>query len=179
MMHVFRPLVALVAVATLAACTLPPITTPETSFTVKYETFIPSMQSNVSLPLFPAVPEVAVPASTIPVPKEAKSVKLETVMLNLKLKNTGPLPLKLKIYLSNATEDPYTKAPLGDATGLDLPKGGLEVTKTFPLDVALLQAESLKLGIRVSSPGVNEPVTFKPEDAITVTQSVKVTAKLL
>jgi hypothetical protein len=172
-----------VAAGLLAACTLPPYTTPEQSFSVKYSMFVPSFTQGIPLPTgLPAFADKPAPSSTVPIPKEAKTFKLAALELNLKMKNTGPVPLRIKIFLdrnSVSESELYATAPLGGAEGqIDLPRGGTEITKAFPIDVALLQEESLRLGYTFGSPGTQETVTFKDSDQVNVAYSIKATAKL-
>lgn len=177
-----RPALALFGVSlALAACGLPPINTPEQSFAIPYKTFVPALATGI--PLLTGLPEFAdqkAPPVTFPLPKEAKSFKLETVVLNLKFYNTGPLPLRIKLFLSTSAEDPFAKPPLGgDQALIDLPRGGETISRSFPIDVALMQADNLKLGYTFGSPGTKESVTFKDMDEVKVTHSIKVQAKLL
>lgn len=170
---------ALVATATFAGCSLPPVTTSETQFAVKYNVIVPSAANGLPLPMVPAFSEQKPPATTFPVPKEAKTIKLSSVNLNLKMQNTGPLPLKIKIYLSKASADPYATAPLGgDAPEIDLPARSAEVSKVFPIDVALLAEENLKLGYSFSSPGSSEAITIQDSDQVNVKYSVTAAVKL-
>ena len=172
--------IALAAAATLASCGLPPITTSEQSITIKYDTFIPT-----GVPIitgFPAFSDQKAPATTIPLPAEARTVKLNSVILNLKMRNTGPIPLRIKLYLSREAVDPYSVPPLGgEQSQIDLPAKapeGTEVTKNFPVDVTLLQEQNLKLGYTFGSPGTSEPVQFSDADAVYVRHSVTVQPKL-
>jgi hypothetical protein len=173
-----------VAAGLLAACSLPPYTTPEQTFSVKYSMFVPNFANGVPIPVgLPGFDDKTAPSSTVPVPKEAKSFKLASLELNLKLNNTGPVPLRIKIFLDRASlsdADLYAKAPLGGNPGgtIDLPRGGTEVQKTFPIDVALLQEDNLRLGYSFGSPGTTESVTFKDTDQVNVTYSIKAVAKL-
>lgn len=175
-------LVAAVAVAAaLGACTLPPIQTPELSFTIPYSTFVPNAAQALPVPLpgLPAFSDVKVPKTNIPVPAEAKTVSLATAVLNLKLRNTGPVPMNIQLFLSGEGTNPYEQPPLGGAEGMiALPRGGVEVTKSLPIDVALLRQPSLELGCMMGSPGTSDPVQFKADDAIIVNQSVKVQIKV-
>jgi hypothetical protein len=119
-----------VAAGLLAACSLPPYTTPEQTFSVKYSMFVPNFANGVPIPVgLPGFDDKTAPSSTVPVPKEAKSFKLASLELNLKLNNTGPVPLRIKIFLDRASlsdADLYAKAPLGGNPGgtIDLPRGG-------------------------------------------------------
>ena len=171
---------AAVAVTSLASCGLPPITTSEQSITIKYDTFIPK-----GVPIitgFPAFADQKGPASTIPIPGEARAVKLNSVVLNLKMRNSGPIPLSIKLYLSPESTDPYTVAPLGgDQASIELPAHaaeGADVVKNFAIDPALLQQTSLKLGYTFGSPGTSEAVKFTDSDAVYVRHSVTVQPKL-
>jgi hypothetical protein len=171
---------ALVAVASLASCGLPPITTAEQSITIKYDTFIPK-----GVPIitgFPAFADQKAPASTIPLPGEARSIKLNSVILNLKMRNSGPIPLRIKLFLSKSSVDPYSTPALGgDQAQIDLPARaaeGQDTSKNFPIDPALLQEPELKLGYTFGSPGTSEPVTFQDSDAVYVRHSVTVQPKL-
>jgi hypothetical protein len=184
MSNIRQWLVAPVAAVTLlstAACTLPPYTVNGTPFTVKYSMFIPAEFQGV--PLISGVPafdDKPAPASTIAVPQEAKSFKLTALDLILTMSNTGPLPLRTKIYLGRPSDaDVYKTTPLGgDQASIDLPRGGATVTKTLPLDPSLLQEVNLKLGYTFGSPGTKESVTFKPDDSVTIGYSIRATAKL-
>lgn len=169
----------LASAATFAGCSLPPVTTSETQFAVKYNLIVPSAANGVPLPLVPAFSEQKPPATEFPVPKEAKAIKLSSVNLNLKMQNTGPLPLKIKIYLSRANVDPYTTAPLGgDAPEIDLPAQSAEVSKVFVIDTALLTEEKLKLGYSFSSAGSSSPVTIQDTDQVNVKYSITAAVKL-
>jgi hypothetical protein len=171
--------VAVAAVSAFVGCSLPPVTTSEQQFAVKYNMIVPSATNGVPIPLVPGFSDQKPPATTFPVPKEAKSVKLSSVNLNLKMQNTGPLPLKIKIYLSPANVDPYTQAPLGgDAPEIDLPAASPEVSKVFSIDPALLTQENLKLGYSFSSAGSQQAVTFKDTDQVNVKYSVAAAVKL-
>jgi hypothetical protein len=171
---------AVATLATLASCGLPPITTSEQSITIKYDTFIPKGVPVITG--FPAFSDQKGPASTIPVPGEARAIKLNTVVLNLKMRNTGPIPLRIKLFLSGESTDPYTVAPLGgDQATIDLPARAAEnaeVVKNFAIDPALLQQSALKLGYTFGSPGTSESVTFTDNDAVYVRHSVTVQPKL-
>lgn len=175
------PALVLVAAGAVGACTLPPIQTPELSFTAPYSTFVPSAASAIPVPLpgLPPFSDVKLPRTNIPVPPEAKTVSLASALLNLRLKNTGPIPMTIQLFLAAEGSDPYAQPPLGGAEGLiNLPRGGVEVTKTLAIDVALLRQSSLELGCMMGSPGTNEPVQFKPDDAVIVGHSVKVQIKV-
>ncbi|MDB5096024.1 MAG: hypothetical protein JWM80_445 [Cyanobacteria bacterium RYN_339] len=178
-----RRVLPIVAASLLAACTLPPYTTPEQSFSVKYAMFVPSFTQGVPVPLLPAFDDKAAPSSTVPIPKEAKTFKLAALELNLKMKNTGPVPLRIKIFLDRSSvseTDLYAKPPLGGNPGgtIDLPRGGTEVVKVFPIDTTLLQEENLRLGYTFGSPGTTQSVTFQDSDQVNVAYSIKATAKL-
>lgn len=165
----------------LAGCALPPIQTPELTFTVPYSTFVPQAATALPLPLplLPPFSDVKIPKTNLPVPAEAKTVALASAVLNLKLKNTGPVPMNIQLFLSGEGTDPYAGPPLGGAEGLiALPRGGVEVTKALPIDVALLRQPSLELGCLMGSPGTQDPVQFKADDAVLVSHSVKVQIKL-
>lgn len=182
-MSFHRPLVAslaVVAAAGFAGCALPPVNTPDQTITVKYSMFVPPVAQGVPLPTgLPGFNDRSAPPTTVPVPKEAKTFKLASLVLNLKAKNTGPIPLQVKLYLSPDSVDPYTTAPLGgDNPVIELPRGGAETSKSFPIDVSLLAGDALKLGYTFSSPGTNETVTFQESDAVTVTYSLAAQAKL-
>lgn len=171
--------VVLAASATFVGCSLPPVTTSETQFAVKYNVIVPSAANGVPIPVVPAFSDQKPPATEFPVPKEAKTVKLSTVNLNLKMQNNGPLPLKIKVYLSRASVDPYTTAPLGGDQGvIELPARGNEVAKVFPIDVALLAEEKLKLGYSFSSDGSSSPITVTDSDQVNVKYSVTAAVKL-
>jgi hypothetical protein len=172
-----------VAAGLLAACTLPPYTTPEQSFSVKYSMFVPNFAQGVPVPLLPAFDDKTAPSSTVPVPKEAKTFNIASLELNLRMSNTGPVPLRIKIFLDKAAlsdSDLYAKPPLGGNPGgtIDLPRGGQEVVKTFPIDTTLLKEDQLRLGYSFGSPGTNESVTFKDTDQVNVAYSIKAVAKL-
>lgn len=176
-----RPLLGtsvMLATATLIGCSLPPVATPEQSFTVKYNQIIPSVANGVPVPA-PAFPAQKVPASDVPVPAEAHSVKINSVTLNLKMQNTGPIPLQVKIYMSSPDVDPYSQPPLGgDQAEIDLAANGPEVDKSFSLDPTLFQQQSLKLGFTFASPGASGTVTFQDSDEVTVKESASVSLKL-
>lgn len=174
---------ALALGASLASCGLPPITTTEQSLTIKYSNFVPGFANGVPLITgLPGFADKSAPPTTIPLPGEARTVKLNSVALNLKLRNSGPIPLRIKLFLSREAVDPYTTEALGGTDALiELPRGmaeGVEVRKTFPIDPSLLQEQNLKLGYTFGSPGTNESVTFTDADAVTVKHSVTVQAKL-
>lgn len=165
------------ASATFAGCSLPPVTTSEQSITIPYDTIVPAgLTSPIGLPGFS---DRQAPASTFPVPGEARNVKLSSVNLNLKMQNTGPVPLRIKLYLAPPGADVYASAPLGgDQAQIDLPANGGTATKVFPIDPALLQNEKLQLGYTFGSPGTSEPVTFTGDDKVVVTHSVTAAVKL-
>jgi hypothetical protein len=170
---------ALVTTASLFACTLPPVQTPEQSFTVKYSQFIPSAMYGVPLPTVPAIDPQKAPVSTVPVPAEAHTVKLASVILNLKLQNNGPIPLQVKIFLSGESTDPYSQPALGgDQAQIDLPAKGPEVSKSFPIDTALLQQQNLKLGFTFGSPGAPGPITFQDSDSVVAKESTTIQVKV-
>lgn len=174
---------ALVAAATVASCGLPPITTSEQSITIKYSNFVPGFANGLPLVTgLPAFADQKADPSTIPLPAEAHTIKLTSVMLNLKMRNTGPLPLRIKLYLSKDGVDPYTTPALGgDQAQIDLPAHAAEgqnVTKNFAIDPALLQENQLKLGYTFGSPGTSQTVTFTDADAVYVGYSVTVQPKL-
>ena len=167
------------AVLATAACSVP-ITTPEQTLTVPYSTFVPNIANGVPLVTgLPPFADQAAPAVNFPTPAEAKKVKLESVMLHLRMRNTGPLPLRVTLYLTKHPDDPYATPPLGGAEGtLEVPGGGGQAEKAFPLDPALLQNEQLRLGYKFGSPGTTESVTFKDTDKVEVSYKVSVAAKL-
>ena len=177
--RLFAGAVALAAGAGLASCGLPPITTGEQSFTIPYSMFVPSFARGLPVPI-PAFPGAKAPATTLPLPGEARTVRFSSVNLNLKLRNTGPLPLSIKLYLSPDGVDPYTTAPLGgDQPVIELPaKGTEDVSRSFSIDPALLQSPQLKLGYTFSSPGSGGLVTFTEDDAVLVRHSVTLQPKL-
>ncbi|HEY9720729.1 MAG TPA: hypothetical protein V6D47_01875 [Oscillatoriaceae cyanobacterium] len=169
----------LLATATIVGCSLPPVATPEQSFTVKYNQFVPNAVNGVPIPAVPAFPAQKVPASSIPVPAEAHSVKINSVTLDLKMQNTGPLPLALKIYMSAPNVDPYSQPPLGGDQGeIDLPAAGPEVDKSFSVDPTLFQQDDFQLGITIASSGTTQPITFQDSDEVTVKESASVSLKL-
>lgn len=175
--------VALTAAATLASCGLPPITTSEQSITIPYNGFVPSITYGVPLVTgLPAFQDRQAGPTTIPLPGEARAVKLNSVNLNLKMRNTGPIPLRIKLFLSREGVDPYTTPALGgDQAQIDLDRNmtdGQFVTKTFSIDPALLQEQSIKLGYTFGSPGTSESVTFTADDKVEVRHSVTVQPKL-
>lgn len=171
---------ALAAVA-FAGCSLPPVTTQEQSVTIPYEMFTgglipPGTVSPIGLPGFS---DRQAPPSTFPVPGEARNVKLNTVTLNLKLLNTGPVALRLKLFLAAPGTDVYTTQPLGgDQAQIDLAPNGGSATKNFPIEPSLLQNEKLQLGYTFGSPGSSEPVEFTGDDKVVVTHSVTAQVKL-
>lgn len=182
-MSPFRPwLVPPVAAAALvASCTLPPYTVNGTPFTVKYSMFVPQFADGVPLPTgLPGFADRQAPPTTIDVPQEAKTFKIASLDLNLTMSNTGPIPLRIKIFLGRTTEpDIYKTAPLGgDQAELDLPRGGATVQKTFSIDPALLQEQKLTLGYTFGSPGTQDPVTFKADDAVNINYSLRASVKL-
>jgi hypothetical protein len=173
------------AALVLAGCNLPPYTTPEQSFAVKYSMFVPDIAQGV--PLLTGLPGFAdktAPSSTVPVPKEAKTLKLASLDLNLRMRNTGPLPLRIKLFLGREAltdKELYATSPLGGDQGtIDLPRGGnSDVNKVFPIDVGLLQEQNLKLGYSFGSPGTQDSVTFKDTDQVDIGYSIKAIAKLI
>lgn len=168
-----------VAIAAVAGCALPPVTTPEESFSIPYNTLLPP---GVTLVLgVPPFADQKAPATTLPVPKEARAVKLNTVTLNLKLQNTGPVPLRIRLYLSAEAVDPYSTTPLGGPDAqIELPPNSpAEVAKSFPLDPTLLTTnEKLKLGYTFGSPGTTQPVTTTGDDKVLVKYSVQAAVKV-
>lgn len=161
-----------------AGCSVP-YTTPEQTITVPYDKFVPNLANGVTLPLVPAFADQSAPPVSFPVPAEAKKVKLEAVTLHLKLKNAGPLPIRLAVYLAKHPDDPYSTGQLGGAEGtIELARDGGTSEKAFPLDPALLTGDQLRLGYKFGSAGTQQPVTFKDTDKIDVTYKVAVTAKL-
>lgn len=166
-----------VVVAT-AGCSVP-YTTPEQTITVPYDKFVPQATNGVPIPLIPAFADQAAPPVSFPVPAEAKKVKLEAVTLHLRMKNNGPLPVRITLYLTKHPDDPYATAPLGGAEGtLTLARDGGTAEKAFPIDPALLAGDQMRLGYKFGSDGTNQPVTFKSTDQIDVVYKVAVTAKL-
>lgn len=180
-----RHLALALAAATLAACNLPPYTTPEQTFAVKYKMFVPEVAQGIPLVTgLPGFEDRTAPSSTVPVPKEAKTLKLASLELNLRMRNTGPLPLRIKLFLGREAltdTELYKQAPLGADQGqIDLPRGGnSDVVKVFPIDTALLQEQNLKLGYSFGSPGTQDSVTFKDTDQVDVGYSIKAVAKLI
>jgi hypothetical protein len=169
------------AVLATAACTLPPYTVNGVPFTVKYSMFVPSFATGIPLVTgLPAFADRPAPSSTIDVPAEAKQFKLTALDLVLNMSNTGPVPLRIKIFLARTSEpDVYKTTPLGgDQAAIDLPRGGATVNKTLPIDPALLQEQKLALGYTFGSPGTTESVTFKDTDAVTIGYSIRATAKI-
>ena len=162
---------ALALGASLASCGLPPITTTEQSLTIKHSNFVPNFANGVPLITgLPGFADKSAPPTTIPLPGEARTVKLNSVALNLKLRNSGPIPLRIKLFLSREAVDPYTTEALGGTEALiELPRGmaeGVEVRKTFaghdPV-VALPVAARARVGscgierrAHASNPAANE-----------------------
>lgn len=168
---------AFVAVAT-AGCISIPVNTPEQTLSVPYSAFVPGGAVGATLPLLPAFNDVAGPPANFPVPAEAKKVKLETVNLTLKVKNTGALPLRMQLFLAKAGEDVYKTAALGGADPvLNLTPGG-SAEKTFPIDPALLSADQLQLGYKFGSDGSKTPFSVKADDKLEVVYKVGAQAKL-
>jgi hypothetical protein len=165
---------------TALACSLPPYTTPAQNVTVKYSMFVPPVAQGIPIPTgLPAFADRQAPATTFPLPKEAQTFNLSSVTLNLSMQNTGPLPLRIKIYLSRESVDPYSTAPLGgDQPEIELPAKGPVVAKSLPIDPALMKEQKLKLGYTFGSPGTNQTVTFQESDSVLVSYSVTAQAKL-
>lgn len=164
--------------ATAAACSLPPVSFDAGTVTVRYSDFLP--QGVPIVTGFPSFSDRRGPAQTIPVAREARSVNLSSVTLNLRLQNTGPIPLNVKLYLSPESQDPYATAPLGGENALiELPARSGEVTRSFSIDPALTKQERLKLGYTFSSPGTQESVTIQESDAVIVKTSVAAQVKVL
>lgn len=176
-----RPMIGALGAAVLAtaACSVP-VTTPEQSFSVPYSTFVPNLANGVPIPTgLPAFQDQPAPPVSFPVPAEAKKVKLETVTLHVRMKNTGPLPLRITLYLAQHPNDPYATPALGGAEGtLEVPRGGGQAEKAFPIDPALLAGDQLRLGYKFGSPGTQESVTFTENDKVEVTYKVSVNARL-
>lgn len=170
---------ALVAAAALATgCVAIPVNTPAQTLSVPYSTFIPGGAVGTTLPLLPAFNDIQGPPATFPVPAEAKKVKVETVSLTLKVKNTGALPLRMQLFLAKAGDNVYAGSPLGAPDPvLNLTPGGT-AEKTFPIDAALLSAEQLQLGYKFGSDGSTTPFAVKADDKLEVTYSVGAQAKL-
>lgn len=167
------------AVVTTVGCSLPPVTTTEQSLTVRYTDFLPGAVSGATLPLVPAFSDQKAPVSDIPVPAEAKMLKLSSLKLNLSFENAGPVPLTLKLYLSRAGVDPYSTPALGgEAAAIELPRDGGKATRSFDLDPTLLQESTLRLGTTFSSPGTNSPATLSDDARVIVKHSITASAKL-
>ena len=95
-----RKILPVLAAGLLAACSLPPYTTPESSFAVKYSMFVPNFTQGIAIPTgMPAFDNKPAPSSTVPVPKEAKALQITSLEILLRLSNTGPVPLRVKIFL--------------------------------------------------------------------------------
>ncbi len=157
-----------------------PFTTPEQTITVPYDKFVPNLANGVPIPLVPAFADQSAPPVSFPVPAEAKKVKLQTVTLHLKMKNTGPLPIRITLYLTKHPDDPYSIAPLGGAEGtIELARDGGVAEKSFPLDTSLLEGDQMRLGYKFGSPGTQQSVTFKDTDKIDVTYKVSGNAKII
>lgn len=170
---------AAVAVVSTAACSLPPVTTTEQTLSVPYSSVIPGGGNGATLPLVPAFSDQKAPASDIPVPAEAKMLKLSSLKLNLSFQNTGALPLTLKFYLSRPAVDPYTTTALGgDQAAIELAANGGTASRSFDIDPTLLQESSLKLGVTFSSGGSTGPVSFSDDAKVIVKHSVTASAKL-
>jgi hypothetical protein len=167
------------AVTTLCVgCASIPVNTPEQTLSVPYTTFVPGGAVGVSLPLLPAFNDIQAPAASFPVPAEAKQVKLETVNLSLKVKNSGALPLRMQLFLAKAGANVYGSNPLGAPDPiLNLTPGGT-VEKTFVIDPALLQADQLQLGTKFGSDGLQAPFTVKANDKLELTYKIGAQAKL-
>ena len=163
--------------AGFAGCSLPPVTTSEQSITVPYNTIIPAgLTSPLGLPGFS---DKQGTPSTFPVPGEARNVKLASVNLNLKMQNTGPIPLRIKLYLAAPGTDVYSTTPLGgEGAQIDLPANGGTAQHVYAIDPALLKNEQIQLGYTFGSPGTSEPVTFTEDDKVVVTHSVSAAVKL-
>ncbi|HEY9857520.1 MAG TPA: hypothetical protein V6D05_17380, partial [Stenomitos sp.] len=116
----------------LSACaglTTPPIDTPHSNFSVTLNQMTGgNYGSSVTLPLFPPIPSFRMPAQTIDVPSNARSVNLASAVLHLRLTNKMQIPLTLQLALSKQS-DPYgdTTAALGTAVTI-LPQ------ETKPID---------------------------------------------
>lgn len=174
-------LAALLSVSAVSAGCTVPYTTPEQNLSVPYSTFVPKAANGVPLVTgLPAFADQPAPPVSFPVPAEAKKFNLQTVSLNLRVTNTGPLPLRITLFLAEHPNDPYASAPLGGAEGtLTIPRGGGTVEKAFPVDPALLKGDQLRLGYKFGSDGTNESVTFKETDRVDVNYKVSVTAKII
>lgn len=172
-----RHLLFLPALALVAGCTIP-YATPEQTLAVPYATFVPAAASGTTLPLVPPFADVAAPAVNFPVPPEARSVKLETLVMTLRLKNNGGLPLRVSIYLGPTREGVYAQAPLGGADGVFVLGAGVTVEKSAPIDVALLKSEQLWLGTKVGSDGSATPTTIRDTDRLEVAYKVSGQAKV-
>lgn len=176
------PLVPSVATAlTLAACTLPPYTVNGTPFKVLYSMFVPQFADGVPLVTgLPAFADKQAPPTTIDVPQEAHSFNIADLSLNLMISNTGPVPLRIKIFLGRTSDaSVYSSTPLGgDQAEIDLPRGGTEVDKTFSIDTALLKEQKLVLGYTFGSPGTSDSVTFSKDDAVNINYNLKASVKL-
>ncbi|MBI6545820.1 MAG: hypothetical protein HY692_03440 [Cyanobacteria bacterium NC_groundwater_1444_Ag_S-0.65um_54_12] len=180
----------------IAACTTPPLTTPEKEVTAKLSDIwhgtadAPAAPGTV--PMVPRLPKIVdavagdylkIPpglagGTPINIPEEARKAPLARVILNLTAINNNAFPLQLRIFL--AKESPYTTDQ--NPAILDMAaKNTSDATKTVnkELDPAIFKINQVYLGLGVSSSGSATPVTVSPEDTLVLKSSLTFQFKLL
>lgn len=164
------------ALLTLTACTTPPITTPTAESTVYLRDIVPVVPETPTPMIVPAGGPFPLPAMSIDVPANARSVTLTSAKLHLDLTNHMKIPLDLKIFLSGNRDTIYDAQNLLGEVQLEPEKSG-RIDQAVK-DPAIFKGEKIWVGIRFSTAGSRGMVTVKGSDSLVITSSATVQVKL-